>query len=659
MRQVYVGMLLVMVLAVVSKAETVTDKLCRDLPTPSERTTNTFNMTYDAGWGIDPLPGSDLYLAVTDSSSPDALYYSAGEGKYFDHFTVSFANMNNQCAFDLYDAQGRQVPVAPIWDHDEAGGAIKWYTITVYSDGYDFRQIIIKVWGPAGCGALGTVQLEKVPVYISAVTDSLNRDITAPTERSTVLNFTGKYDTTWQNDPLISPSTSPYVFSGISGKSYGYISYAVPAGEYINKLTASIAYIGGVNGVEIRDSGYNPITFTTTAATQDANGVWWYTVTFDRANNSGADRNYQGLYIVVYGGSWGFGYSTIGTVKLEKKMIPVVPTQNASFTVPAIAPITVNGTLTDWSASTDWSQPYIYWAGDGLYSQTRAKFAWNDAQDLLYVAIETNEGGSPQAGGHAVLGFSKDIHSAPSSGIGSTQICFDTVAGAGNTVFIQNEIDYFTTLDSSLGWPHAGTDGVQAAYSYDSGTGMFIYEIAVPLRSDWRVGHMLSKQTLSGGDVVYLYSAMEDELNGGNGMDLTWNGNPKFYAGAFNKAAVLTLQAPVRVPGDANGDKMVDVGDLGILAANYGGIGKSWEQGDFNGDGAVDVGDLGILAAHYGTNSNSATDWATDYAKAFGTTVSDDTAAQEETSNSVCSSLGLPLVAGLALMGLMLVKLEN
>ena len=54
-------------------------------------------------------------------------------------------------------------------------------------------------------------------------------------------------------------------------------------------------------------------------------------------------------------------------------------------------------------------------------------------------------------------------------------------------------------------------------------------------------------------------------------------------------------------PGDANGDGMVDVGDLGILGANYGAAtGATWATADFTGDGAVDVGDLGVLGANYG-----------------------------------------------------------
>jgi hypothetical protein len=126
-------------------------------------------------------------------------------------------------------------------------------------------------------------------------------------------------------------------------------------------------------------------------------------------------------------------------------------------------------------------------------------------------------------------------------------------------------------------------------------------------------------------------------------------------------AELITLELD-RPPGDANSDGAVDVGDLGILAANYGGSGKSWAQGDFNGDGLVDVGDLGILAANYGTNSNSSMSWDAAYAQAFGTTVDDDSDAEsntDDTGSSICSALGLPLIAGLLLAGLMLVKLEE
>lgn len=111
------------------------------------------------------------------------------------------------------------------------------------------------------------------------------------------------------------------------------------------------------------------------------------------------------------------------------------------------------------------------------------------------------------------------------------------------------------------------------------------------------------------------------------------------------------------IPGDANYDKKVDVGDLGILAANYGGSEKNWSQGDFNNDGKVDVGDLGILAANYGTDASGA-DFDADFAKVFCADKADEE-IQEETSNSICSGLGLPMIAGFILAGLMLVKVKD
>ncbi len=52
--------------------------------------------------------------------------------------------------------------------------------------------------------------------------------------------------------------------------------------------------------------------------------------------------------------------------------------------------------------------------------------------------------------------------------------------------------------------------------------------------------------------------------------------------------------------GDADLDGSVDVTDLAILAANWGGPGK-WMTGDFSPDGEVDVSDLAILAANWGS----------------------------------------------------------
>ena len=73
--------------------------------------------------------------------------------------------------------------------------------------------------------------------------------------------------------------------------------------------------------------------------------------------------------------------------------------------------------------------------------------------------------------------------------------------------------------------------------------------------------------------------AIEAVAGGGNGLVLT----------------------SIHHPGDANEDQAVNVGDLGILAGNWGQSPRTWEQGNFTTpDTVVDVGDLGVLAGAWG-----------------------------------------------------------
>jgi hypothetical protein len=135
------------------------------------------------------------------------------------------------------------------------------------------------------------------------------------------------------------------------------------------------------------------------------------------------------------------------------------------------------------------------------------------------------------------------------------------------------------------------------------------------------------------------------------------NGSLVVHVWSADASTPAIIKSVILLAGDANLDDRVDVGDLGILAANYGGASKHWSQGDFNNDGKVDVGDLGILAANYGTNA-SGTDFDADSAKVFGKEVIAEGGDEAPTVSSICSGLGLPLIAGLALMGLMLIKYE-
>jgi hypothetical protein len=52
--------------------------------------------------------------------------------------------------------------------------------------------------------------------------------------------------------------------------------------------------------------------------------------------------------------------------------------------------------------------------------------------------------------------------------------------------------------------------------------------------------------------------------------------------------------------GDANHDRVVNLSDFNILAANFGQGGRNFTQGDFNYDGTVNLGDFNILASRFG-----------------------------------------------------------
>ncbi|MEM6749993.1 MAG: dockerin type I domain-containing protein [Planctomycetota bacterium] len=89
------------------------------------------------------------------------------------------------------------------------------------------------------------------------------------------------------------------------------------------------------------------------------------------------------------------------------------------------------------------------------------------------------------------------------------------------------------------------------------------------------------------------------------------NVNPLFLgtadANAFIFDTSFALVAPTALPGDANGDGVVDLLDFDVLAQNFGSnTGNGAADGDFNGDGTVDLLDFDILAQNFGATSPAA-----------------------------------------------------
>jgi T5SS/PEP-CTERM-associated repeat protein len=78
-----------------------------------------------------------------------------------------------------------------------------------------------------------------------------------------------------------------------------------------------------------------------------------------------------------------------------------------------------------------------------------------------------------------------------------------------------------------------------------------------------------------------------------------------FTASTFGGFAVVGNMVGDNIPGDINGDGLVDVADYNIWAANVGRTGATWSQGDLNGDGLVDVADYNIWAANVGETAST------------------------------------------------------
>jgi autotransporter-associated beta strand protein len=77
--------------------------------------------------------------------------------------------------------------------------------------------------------------------------------------------------------------------------------------------------------------------------------------------------------------------------------------------------------------------------------------------------------------------------------------------------------------------------------------------------------------------------------------------------------------------GDANLDASVDSVDFNLLASNFSGTSRTWDQGDFNFDGAVDSVDFNLLASN------------------FGQTLSAPAAVGARVGSSVGSNVGAPV----------------
>jgi lysophospholipase L1-like esterase len=106
-------------------------------------------------------------------------------------------------------------------------------------------------------------------------------------------------------------------------------------------------------------------------------------------------------------------------------------------------------------------------------------------------------------------------------------------------------------------------------------------------------------------DTAGNYQFFQDNNYLSDGVHFTPAGGA--YLGNYLYRSFLTDGASL-LPGDANNDGVVDVGDVKIFGAHWMQSSPELEysMGDFNFDGIVNVDDLGILATHWGSNDSLA-----------------------------------------------------
>jgi len=150
--------------------------------------------------------------------------------------------------------------------------------------------------------------------------------------------------------------------------------------------------------------------------------------------------------------------------------------------------------------------------------------------------------------------------------IGQLESLYDAAVSAVHAVAPGKRV-----VIAETGWPSAGGDANTPETSPENAE-KYLLGVA-----NWSNGE---------GIRVYYFEAFDE----------AWKAPPEYEA----HWGILPVVVPLH-PGDANNDGAVNVGDLGILAGNWGQSPRTWAQGNFTTpDTVVDVGDLGVLAGNWG-----------------------------------------------------------
>ena len=150
-----------------------------------------------------------------------------------------------------------------------------------------------------------------------------------------------------------------------------------------------------------------------------------------------------------------------------------------------------------------------------------------------------------------------------------------------------------------------------AAYNADNGTSLTSLDQVSSGNRHWK-DNTYDSVIFSAGNPNYVGT-----VGAGNLQDLLMEPIANFSSGvrrveltnvdvaALRDLGWATLSTSTSLPGDVDGNGVVDIADFGVLAFNFapGVGGKTGAQGDLDGDGVVGSSDFGELAANLG-NTN-------------------------------------------------------
>jgi hypothetical protein len=194
--------------------------------------------------------------------------------------------------------------------------------------------------------------------------------------------------------------------------------------------------------------------------------------------------------------------------------------------------------------------------------------------------------------GPGSVNSSTGLYSAPASGTTSQQ----AVVVATSTIDTATPVTGSTIITIASGYKVSGTIGLQGCTN-------LAQPVTITLRPS--TGSIISQNVTLSSTGTFSLAAIPNGTYTVHIKGAKWLA--KNVTGVVVKNGAVSGVNATLLPGDANGDNVVNLADFDILAAAYGtSTGESAfnTDADFNCDGVIDLTDFDLLAADYGLSGD-------------------------------------------------------